>query len=145
MCSDAPSLTRRLSKDRDARQRLALTIVSTFRAQTQPVVLLLDDLQWARESLLPLRELARLASSLPLLVVGSFRDEERPDIPGELPGARVIKLERFPTEKIEELSVSILGEAGRQPRIVRFWSAKPRVTPFLWSKRCARWPKKPVA
>jgi tetratricopeptide (TPR) repeat protein len=112
---DAPPL-----EDRDARQRLALTIVSAFRAQPKPVVLLMDDLQWARESLLPLRELARQADRLPVLVVGSFRDDERPDIPGELPGAHVIKLERFPANLIEELSASILGDAGRQPHIVRF-------------------------
>ncbi|RPJ02814.1 MAG: tetratricopeptide repeat protein, partial [Chloroflexi bacterium] len=112
---DAPAL-----ESRDARQRLVTTIAGVFRAQQRPVVLLLDDLQWASESLLPLREMARNIHELPLLVVGSYRDEERPDVPGELPGAQVINLERFSTEKIEELSASMLGDTGRQPHIVSF-------------------------
>ncbi|RPI97244.1 MAG: serine/threonine-protein kinase PknK, partial [Chloroflexi bacterium] len=60
---DAPAL-----ESRDARQRLITTIAGVFRAQPLPVVLLLDDLQWASESLLPLREMARNIHELPLLV-----------------------------------------------------------------------------
>ncbi|MBI5959671.1 MAG: protein kinase [Chloroflexi bacterium] len=106
--------------NRAAQQRLAQTVADVFRRQTQPVLLLLDDLQWARESLLILRELARTVSSLPLLIVGNYRDDERPDIPGELPNAQVISLSRFSTEAIGELSAAMLGEAGRQPHIVEF-------------------------
>jgi tetratricopeptide (TPR) repeat protein len=112
---DAPSL-----EGRDARQRLAMTFVNLLHSQPQPVVLLLDDLQWIHESLLLLRELARMVIHMPVLVIGSYRDDERPDLPGELPGAHTIKLERFPTEQIMELSVSMLGDVGRQPRIVEF-------------------------
>ncbi|MFN8487373.1 MAG: hypothetical protein U0350_07250 [Caldilineaceae bacterium] len=36
-------------------QRLALTITDLFQRQAQPLVLLLEDLQWSSESLLPLR------------------------------------------------------------------------------------------
>ncbi len=100
-------------------QRIVLHNVPRIE-DVQAMLLLLDDLQWARESLLPLRKLARVIGGLPVLVVGSFRDDERPDIPGELPGVGVIKLERFPTDKIAELSASMLGDAGRQPQIVAF-------------------------
>ncbi len=103
-----------------AQQRLAQTIVEVFRRQEGVIVLLLDDLQWARENLLPLRALMRYIGDLRLLIIGSYRDDERPDIPGELPGAQVIALRRFGTEAITALSELMLGEAGSQPRIVDF-------------------------
>ena len=46
-------------------------------AQSQPLLLVLDDLQWAdRSSLLLLEFLARVIESSPLLVVGTYRDVE---------------------------------------------------------------------
>jgi tetratricopeptide (TPR) repeat protein len=114
-----------------AQQRLALTIADLFRQQSQPVVLLLDDLHWAGESLLPLRELTRLAPQLPLLVVGTYRDDERPDLPADLPGARALTLERLSEDQIRTLSVSALGEAGATPRIVEFLKSETEGNAFF--------------
>jgi tetratricopeptide (TPR) repeat protein len=74
----------------------------------------LEDLQWLAESLLPLRELSVLASQLPVLMIGSYRDDERPHLPEKLPDMRVLKLERLNDEHIRELSVAMLGQAGRR-------------------------------
>jgi tetratricopeptide (TPR) repeat protein len=112
---DAPRLD-----SRSAQQRLSLTLIKIFQSQAQPVVLLLDDLQWARENLLPLRELVQRTAGLPLLIVGNYRDDERPDIPAELPGVQVITLQRFTRDEIAALSAAMLGPGGAQPRIVDF-------------------------
>lgn len=99
-------------------QRLMGTIASLFQRQEQPILLLLEDLQWATESLDVLRLLNGMAADLPLLIVGSYRAEDRPNLPEELPGMEVLRLERLSPNSIEALSVSMLGEVGRQAQIL---------------------------
>jgi predicted ATPase len=98
--------------------RLALTITGIFQRQIQPVVLLLDDLQWTGESLMVLAELLRLPANQALLIVGSYRDDERPDLPAALPGTRTIRLGRLVPAEVAQLSESMLGAAGQQPRVL---------------------------
>ncbi|MBN1286002.1 MAG: tetratricopeptide repeat protein [Anaerolineae bacterium] len=113
-----------------AQQRLLLTIAALFRKAVarQPVVLLLEDLQWAVESLEPLKQLQRwqrhaieAGEPAPLLIVGSYRDDERPGLPeaisADAPPA-LIRLERLSPAAIAELSESMLGEAGRKPQVL---------------------------
>jgi tetratricopeptide (TPR) repeat protein len=99
-------------------QRLALTILDVFKRQTQPVTLLLEDLQWSSESLEPLKRLVQVSSDLPLLIVANYRSDERPDLPEELPNMRFIPLERLSEDEIAELSAGMLGDGGRDPAIV---------------------------
>ncbi|MFN8494491.1 MAG: tetratricopeptide repeat protein [Caldilineaceae bacterium] len=99
-------------------QRLALTIAELFQHQTQPVVLLLEDLQWSSEGLLPLQQLNRLAATLPLLIVANYRDDERPQLPAELPGMTLLPLKRLNEGEIAALSQSMLGERGGDSHIL---------------------------
>ncbi|MFW5690870.1 MAG: serine/threonine-protein kinase PknK [Chloroflexota bacterium] len=101
-----------------AQQRLVLTIVEVLQRQTAPVLLLLEDLQWADESLEPLRVIAQTVEELPLLIVGSYRDDETPDLLQRVPGARHIRLERFDDTSINALGRAMLGEAGSKPQVV---------------------------
>jgi eukaryotic-like serine/threonine-protein kinase len=102
-----------------AQGRLSTVISSVFRRQQQPVVVILEDLHWTRaESLSLLSQLSQIAPDLPLLIVGSFRDDERPDLPTRLPQMQHLKLNRLSEVGIGQLSVSMLGEAGRQPQVV---------------------------
>jgi hypothetical protein len=100
------------------RQRLLGAIANLFQQQKQPIILLLEDLQWANESLEVLKSLSGLTANLPLLIVGNFRLEERPNLPDELPDMQVLKLERLSENSIADLSVSMLGEAGRQADVL---------------------------
>lgn len=100
-------------------QRLLLTIASLFRRQARPVLLLLEDLQWSIESLEVLNQhLTRMLPELPLLVVGSYRDDERPDLPEKLTGLQHLKLQRFDNPTVAALSESMLGLPGRQPDVI---------------------------
>jgi tetratricopeptide (TPR) repeat protein len=110
---DAPAL-----EGEAARQRLGLTILDVFRRQGQPVVLLLEDLQWASESLEPLRLLNRFVGEYPWLIIGSYRDDEAPDLPDRLAGMHLMKVPRLSSEDVAALSASMLGEDGRQPNLV---------------------------
>lgn len=99
-------------------QRLILTMIDVMTRQKMPMLLLLEDLQWASESLNPLKHLLPLVTDLPLMIVGSYRDDERPHLPDELAGINTLKLNRLRIADIEALSQSMLGETGRQPEII---------------------------
>lgn len=103
-----------------ARQRLAQTLLDALRLQYRVVLLLMEDLQWAAEGLELLRDISRAVADLPILVVGTYRDDERPELPAELSTAQVIKLRRFSHETIETLSLAMLGEVGGRDEVVHF-------------------------
>ncbi|HRF98127.1 MAG TPA: AAA family ATPase, partial [Aggregatilineales bacterium] len=113
---DVPDVTR--IEGNPGQQRLILTMLDILARQKIPVLLLLEDLQWASESLQPLRQLLPLVANLPLMVVGTYRDDERPHLPEELDGINTLKLNRLRLADIEALSESMLGQTGRQPEIV---------------------------
>jgi tetratricopeptide (TPR) repeat protein len=110
---DAPPLAHKA-----AQNRLLNVIEDLFRRQRQPIVIVLEDLHWAQESLDVLRRLSHIVSDLPLFIVGSYRDDEKPELPAHLPGMRVMKLERLSADEIAELSTAMLGESGKRETVV---------------------------
>ncbi len=105
--------------DGDAHQRrLFGAIANLFQNQTQPIMLMMEDLQWSSESLEVVKLLYSIVANMPLLMVGNYRHEERPNLPQELPGMQVMRLERLTSTDIAALSVSMLGEAGRQSHVL---------------------------
>jgi predicted ATPase len=126
---DAPKLDGKAQQ-----QQLSLTIADLFKRQKQIVLLLLEDLQWAAESLEPLKQLNRLVAGLPLLIISSYRDDERPDLPQELPEMQAVRLGRLSHEAIVELSASMLGEAGRQPQIVELLQRETEGNAFFMAE-----------
>lgn len=123
---DAPSL------DRGYRhERLGQTLVDVLRRQAQPLVLLLDDLQWAYEGLELLHILYAAREQLPLLVIGVYRDDEMPALPAQFPDAQVLHLRRFDATLTAELSAAIAGDAGQQPEIVQLLQRESEGNLFL--------------
>ncbi len=99
--------------------RLLGIMTGLFRHLQQPTVILLEDLQWAgSESLALLNQINQVIADLPLLIVGTFRNDERPDLPDRFPSMRLIELTRLTPDEIARLSESMLGESGAQPRVV---------------------------
>jgi tRNA A-37 threonylcarbamoyl transferase component Bud32/tetratricopeptide (TPR) repeat protein len=98
--------------------KLLALIEAIFRRQTQPIVLLLEDLQWAGDSLNVLQALLAIAPELPLLIVGNYRDDERPNLPNELFGARHIALSRLDKTRIAALTSAMLGEANARQDVI---------------------------
>ena len=99
-------------------QRLQGAIVAMFQKQDNPLLLLLEDLQWADESVAVLNALSAVVTNAPVMIVGNFRKEERPDLPDELPDVRVMTLDRLNEESVADLTFSMLGEAGRQSDVL---------------------------
>jgi serine/threonine protein kinase/predicted ATPase len=101
------------------RRTLLSAATSLFRQQTGPVLLILEDLHWTSDdSLALLRELSQLTRDHPLLIVGSFRNDEKADLPSLLPEAKYLKLPRLRDDAIAKLSRSILGASGARPAVM---------------------------
>ncbi|MCI0396015.1 MAG: AAA family ATPase [Chloroflexi bacterium] len=115
-----------------AQNRLLATVAGVIRSQERPLVILLEDLQWAEaESLELLARLNRIAPQLPLLLVTNYRDDERPDLPALLPGMRKLKLERLGDDAIADLSESMLGPAGQQSQVLELLQRETEGNPFF--------------
>ncbi|KXK14968.1 MAG: serine/threonine protein kinase [Chloroflexi bacterium OLB15] len=99
-------------------QRLISAVIELFRRQPQPIVLMLDDIQWASESITVLRELSHAVDRLNLLIVATYRDDEARHLPEKLPELQLLALERLTNEAISDLSQSILGNIGARRDVI---------------------------
>lgn len=106
-----------------AQTRLIRALERLLEYQTEPLVLILEDLHWAgSESLAVLNELGQVIDQQRWLIVGSYRDDERPDLPAAVPDAQVLTLGRLVEGDIAELSEAMLGKVGRQENVVKLLS-----------------------
>ena len=124
--ADAPELQGEALK-----HRLHTTILKVFKQQTGLTVLLLEDLQWADEDLDILKQLSQLAADMPLLIVGSYRNDEYDQLPHDLSIDQVITLGRLQGEDIQQLSQSMLGEIGKNPGLVTFLQTETEGNAFF--------------
>jgi len=88
---------------------------------SQPLVIILEDMQWAGdESVGLLSHLTQHLDEATLLLLASYRDDERPHLPAVLPFMDSLTLAPLNTNEIAALSESILGLAGREPALIEF-------------------------
>ena len=103
----------------EQRGKLFLTLVQMLRKQSQPILIMLEDLQWAGdESLALLREIISLTPDLPLIIVGAYRADESPKLHDLLPETQLILLRRLSEAELRQMSEAMLGEVGRQPEVI---------------------------
>ncbi|WP_224364560.1 ATP-binding protein [Hyalangium versicolor] len=112
--------------------RLMATVEDVFLRLSQPTVVILEDLQWADSATLSLLErLAKSVSKARLLLLGSYRDDECPKLPGKVPSLQVLKLPRLEPTEIAALSESMMGAGGREPRVVSLLEHETEGNPFF--------------
>lgn len=100
-------------------ERLINTILTLFRRLEKPCLLLLDDLQWLNESTPVLQAINHLTRELPILVLGSYRSDQTPNLPRKLFNMEELHLERFNTDELADLVERITGQfAFRQKHLV---------------------------
>ncbi|NDJ54330.1 MAG: tetratricopeptide repeat protein [Chloroflexi bacterium] len=99
-------------------QRLVQRIVEACLRHDGILVLLLEDLHWMDESLEPIRRLQYQVADRPVMVVGTYRADERADLPAELPWANLLTLDPLSDESIAQLSLAMLGDFAGQSELV---------------------------
>jgi len=99
-------------------QALALTITDLLKQLDRPILLIAEDLHWATESIALLQQVAHLVDELPLMIVGSYRDDETPYLIGKFPSATHIQLGRLTRDDIAKASQSMLGDVGMRSHVV---------------------------
>ncbi|MEM7531570.1 MAG: BREX system ATP-binding domain-containing protein [Chloroflexota bacterium] len=102
-----------------AQIRLFSTIAKLFEQVQQPIFLLLEDIHWADESLLVLPYLTRQIEDQSMLLLATYRDDERPQLPGQLSDMRPLHLGRLTSNNMADLSAAMLGEIGAQENILQ--------------------------
>ncbi|MEM7332001.1 MAG: tetratricopeptide repeat protein [Chloroflexota bacterium] len=111
---DKPIVAPPKISEQESQQRLIFTFIELMKRQTQPTLLLLEDLQWAESSLQPLQGILKRLGASPIWIIGSYRHDERPDLPEQFPNAEAIALERLGLDAISTLTQSMLGEGITQ-------------------------------
>ncbi|NDJ35324.1 MAG: protein kinase, partial [Chloroflexi bacterium] len=108
----------------DLRLRLVAVIAHLIRRQAErrghPVLLLLEDIHWTQESADLLRALAAQCHAMHLMICATYRSDEAPDLPGEFPDGRILRLGRLERDQIARLSESMLGLTGRRTDLIDF-------------------------
>lgn len=102
----------------DSRRRFATTLVDILRRIPRPLVLLLEDLQWALDSIEPLRHFINIMPDIRVLVVATYRSDENPTLPQLIPGAKHMPLERLDNQAIAQLTSAMLGASGTRPQVL---------------------------
>jgi tetratricopeptide (TPR) repeat protein len=102
-----------------AQKELLKLIRQTLEEHDQPILMILEDLHWAGSASLSLLEqMQGMVRELRLMVIASYRDDEKPELPRQFPLASLMKLSRLDEAQIVQLSEAMLGEAGSQPHVV---------------------------
>ncbi len=115
-----------------AQGRLIGVIEDLMRRQTSPMVIILEDLQWAgAESMTVLRVLAKVLGTSQILIIGSCRTHGFDDIQAQLPNTPRLRLEPLVDAHIATLSGSILGEDGQNTSLVEMLSQETGGNPFF--------------
>ena len=108
-----------LLEPKAAQTRLFQTVEQLFRRQTQPTVVILEDLHWAgSESLALLNYLTGIVGEMPLLLIASYRSDERDDLPETLSQMQVMPLGRLSPRGVAALSALMLGSAGQNEEVI---------------------------
>ncbi len=102
-------------------QRLINTVLDVLSRQNIPTLVILEDIHWSSsESVALLRRLGPLLANQRLLVLASYRHDERSDLPSEISGSQALMLGRLQKNEVAELSLSMLGATNFNQALVEF-------------------------
>ncbi len=101
------------------RERFFSAVEALLARLEHPLLLILEDIHWAGSgSLQLLNRLGALAQRKPILIVATYREEERPDLLDQLPDAQRLRLARLLPEQVAALTEAMIGETGITPALL---------------------------
>ncbi|MBI3768839.1 MAG: AAA family ATPase [Deltaproteobacteria bacterium] len=115
-----------------AQAQLLFAVEEVFRAQPSPALVILEDLQWVgSESLTMLAWLTQPVTTLPILVLGSFRDDDAPELPAAVKDAHLLILGRLDAAEIAALGESMIGPTARRADVIELLTRETEGLPFF--------------
>jgi serine/threonine protein kinase/tetratricopeptide (TPR) repeat protein len=115
-----------------AQTQLLVTIEEIITRERTPTLIVLEDLQWAgSESLRLLAWLSRAVPRAPVMILGTYRDDEAPRLPAMIADARMLKLGRLTREAVGELSLAIIGPSAADEHLVDRLVTETEGNPFF--------------
>jgi serine/threonine protein kinase/tetratricopeptide (TPR) repeat protein len=102
----------------ESRARFCAVIAAILRRQPAPTLILLEDVQWGGDSLAILEGVIPHLEGAPVIIFGTYRTEEAPDLLVRFPDAADLRLERLTRAAIAELSESMLGARGADTPVI---------------------------
>ena len=93
----------------DYQAKFIQLLIDLLRRQKMPVLLILEDLQWANLSMM--EAIIGLTKEQPLMLLANYQLEAQI----RLENCQQILLQPFDSQEIAELSLSMLGEVGKNP------------------------------
>lgn len=115
----------------DQMGRLARVMANIFRRQTKPIVLILEDLHEDEANLLPLKELCRIVTNFPLMILGSYRSDDQRYFFSKFPDMRPLKLYRLSADEIIELTSAVLGDGGHDRELTNLLNMETEGNPLF--------------
>lgn len=111
--------------------RLVGVVQSILRRQERPLVLLLEDLQWARsDSVDLLRRIVEDVTTRPLLVVAAGREGEPAGLASS--GAlQVLQVGRLSQTALAEIAECVIGRGARRPELLALLERESEGNPFF--------------
>ncbi len=100
--------------------QLSTLLITLVERVKQPIVLIIDDVHWSSDSLLPLRQLTKAVARLSLIVIAAYRTDDDQYFYGKLPEMQLIKLARFSADEVRALTASVIGSDERFAEINDF-------------------------
>ncbi len=116
----------------ETQNRLISILISILEKFDRDLVIILEDLQWADSgSIAILEKLTKKLKNQSVLIIGNFRNDETPHLSAEIPGIEYLELDRLGEDAISELSVAMLGQAGKDIQIIEFLDRETEGNPFF--------------
>ncbi len=100
--------------------QLSTLLIALVERAKQPIMLIIDDVHWSSDSLLPLRQLTKAVARLPLVVIAAYRTDDDQYFYGKLSEMQLIKLARFSADEVRLLTASVIGDDERFAEINNF-------------------------
>ena len=115
---EVPDLVELDSATINMRLPLIITSLVVKALQKTSLLILLEDLQWANDSIDTLKSVLSATENLPLMVVGNYRSDEASHLAHDLDMMAHMNLQRLTQENIRQLSSSMLGQSGELHDVV---------------------------
>jgi tetratricopeptide (TPR) repeat protein/tRNA A-37 threonylcarbamoyl transferase component Bud32 len=124
--ADAPSID-----PQAAQERLFKIVERVFRRQQRPLMIVLEDLQWARDGLDMLERFNKLVAQHPIFLLASFRNDEAPNLPKRFPEMALLELKPFDEQTIAALCETMLGTGGKNVHLIDLVQQETKGNVFL--------------